>query len=368
MTDPRPAPLVPPDVDLRDFPRMGLDVARLRGSELVVDQPPEICWAALMLWCAAWHEVPAGSVPNNERWLADKAGYVSRGQIDLSWGQIREGVLRGFVECSDGRLYHTVTCEIALDAWASKQRQRWISECARIRKHNQRHGTSVVALDFEHWLAQGCPAGEALPIPDAVPLQSQGQPAPGHAPVPRDKHSKRREEKGILSISPTTVGESTSGDPRPDPDLLGDAPPAPKPRRRAAGGAGPAGAPAAPAPAPVVKPADVGDEVWTAWLDLRRKKRAPVTGVVLDGALKEAAAANLSLDAFLRIWCYRGTQGLLAEWIKPQDRQLVAGAARDRVGSQLRTASLMVNPPGAAGSKPAAPAQEVIDVTARRVG
>lgn len=118
----------------------------------------------------------------------------------------------------------------------------------------------------------------------------------------------------------------------------------------------------------MVKPADVGDEVWTAWLDLRRKKRAPVTGVVLDGALKEAAAANLSLDAFLRIWCYRGTQGLLAEWIKPQDRQLVAGAARDRVGSQLRTASLMVNPPGAAGSKPAAPAQEVIDVTARRVG
>lgn len=84
--------------------------------------------------------------------------------------------------------------------------------------------------------------------------------------------------------------------------------------------------------------------------------------------MKEAAAAQLSLEDFLRVWCYRGTQGLLAEWIKPQDRQLVARAAQDRVGSQLRTASLMVNPPGAAGPKPAGPAQEVIDVSARRVG
>lgn len=105
-----------------------------------------------------------------------------------------------------------------------------------------------------------------------------------------------------------------------------------------------------------------------AWLDLRRKKRAPVSGIVLQGAVKEAALAQLSLEDFLRVWCYRGTQGLQADWIKPQDRQLVARAAQDRVGSQLRTASLMVNPPGAPARSPAAPAQEVIDVTARRVG
>lgn len=355
MTDPRPAPLVPPEVDLRDFPRMGLDVARLKGSELVVNETPEVCWAALMLWCAAWHEVPAGSVPNNERWLADKAGYLSRGQIELSWGQIREGVLRGFVECSDGRLYHKVTCEVVLDAWASKQRQRWISECARIRKHNQRHGMSVVALDFEHWLAQGCPVGEALPLPDAVPPLSHGHPPPGHTVVPREKHSKRREEKGILSISPTTVGESTSGDPRPDPDLLGDAAPARKARKRAS------------ADEELERPADVAADVWSAWLDLRRKKRAPVSAVVLEQAVREAAAAKLSLEDFLRVWCFRGTQGLMADWIKPADRQAVARASQDRVGTQLRTAGLMVNPPGSPARTPAAPASEVIDVTARRV-
>lgn len=360
MTDPRPAPLVPPEVDLRDFPGMMLDVGRLRSSELVVNEPPEICWAALRLWCAAWHEIPAGSVPNNDRWLANAAGYLSRGQIDPHWDNVRTGALRGFVECSDGRLYHSVTSEKAREAWALKQRQRWISECARVKKHNQRHGMSVATLDFEQWLSLGCPTGQPLPYPDAGPpavaVLSSGQLPDASDSVPGDNHSKRREEKGRESISPTNVGESTSGDPRPDPDLLGDVAAQPKARKRAAA---PAGQPD--------RPADVADEVWTAWLDLRRKKRAPVSGVVLEQAAREAALAKLSLEDFLRVWCFRGTQGLMADWIRPADRQAIARGAQDRVGTQLRTAGLMVNPPAAPERTPAAPASEVIDVTARRV-
>jgi hypothetical protein len=361
MTDPRPAPLVPPEVDLRDFPRMGLDVARLKGSELVVNETPEVCWAALMLWCAAWHEVPAGSVPNNERWLADKAGYLSRGQIDLSWGQIRPGVMRGFIECSDGRLYHKVTCEVALDAWSSKLRQRWISECARVRKHNQRHGTSVTTLDFDDWLRAGCPIGAALPVRSDDTQQSQGQVTGGHAAVPRETASKRREEKGILSISPTTVGEtreSASPPAPPPPEGSTEAPAASTPARKRA-----AAAPALPCPA------DVPEDVWAAWLELRRKKRAPVSDVVLQQARKEAGLAKLSLEQFLRVWCFRGSQGLHADWITPQDRQRFGSTpASDRVGRQLRTAALMVNPPEAPGArKPAEPVQEVIDVTPQRI-
>lgn len=357
MTDPRPAPLVPPEVDLRDFPRMGLDVARLRGSELVVDQPPEICWAALMLWCAAWHEVPAGSVPNNEKWLADKAGYVSRGKIDLSWGQVRDSILRGFVECSDGRLYHAVTCEIALDAWSSKLRQRWVSECARVRKHNQRHGTSVTTLDFDQWISAGMPVGGPLPVPQDTGTVSQGQSPSRHAAVPRETASKRREEKGILSISPTDVGESTPSSSTPE-SPPAQAPAAPTPARKRA-----AAAPALPGPE------DVAGDVWAAWLDLRRKKRAPVSDVVLQQARKEASLAKLSLEAFLRIWCFRGSQGLHADWITPQDRQRFGSSpASDRVGRQLQTAALMVNPPESPGNrKPAEPVQEVIDVSTRRI-
>ena len=40
MSDGRPEPLVPADVDLRDFPFMPLDVLRLRDSELTMTAIP----------------------------------------------------------------------------------------------------------------------------------------------------------------------------------------------------------------------------------------------------------------------------------------------------------------------------------------
>lgn len=69
------------------------------------------------------------------------------------------------------------------------------------------------------------------------------------------------------------------------------------------------------------RPDDVAEQVWADWLDLRRKKRAPVTATVLEGARAEAGKAGISFDAFLRIWCVRGSQGLQAEWIKPAEIQ-----------------------------------------------
>lgn len=342
MTDPRPAPLVPAEVDLRDFGFMPVDVARVRDSGLAAEQTPAECWAAFLLWCASWHQVPAGSIPDSEIWQASQCGYAARGKIDDEWLVVRDGARRGYVTCNDGRLYHPVVCEKAREAWQSKV---------------ARHARTAAATAARQARKQAEEEAETQQRRGSRSSRSTSQKSTRERNVHQGTGTGTG--TGILSISPTSVGESTPVDPRPDPDLLGDAPAEAKPRKRAA---------RASAAGPPERPADVSEEVWTAWLDLRRKKRAPVTGVVLDGALKEAAAANLSLDAFLRIWCYRGTQGLLAEWIKPQDRQLVSGAARDRVGSQLRTASLMVNPPGAAGSKPAAPAQEVIDVTARRVG
>jgi len=90
--------------------------------------------------------------------------------------------------------------------------------------------------------------------------------------------------------------------------------------------------------------------------------------VVLQQARKEAALAKLSLEAFLRIWCFRGSQGLHADWITPQDRQRFGSSgAYDRVGAQLEVAGLMVNPPREAARKPADPVQEVIDVSSRRI-
>jgi hypothetical protein len=64
----------------------------------------------------------------------------------------------------------------------------------------------------------------------------------------------------------------------------------------------------------------VDPQVWDDWLALRKAKRAPVTQTVIDGATTEAQKAGMSLESFLRIWCRRGSQGLEAAWLKPEEK------------------------------------------------
>ena len=111
-------PLVSADVDLRDFGFMPLDVLRLRDSDLAALSSGEEFKAAVMLWCVAWHQVPAASLPDDDRLLARFSG------AGAAWKRIREGALRGFVRCNDGRLYHAVIAEKARESWEKKMAQR----------------------------------------------------------------------------------------------------------------------------------------------------------------------------------------------------------------------------------------------------
>ncbi len=119
MTD-LPQPLTPPDCDLTGYRFMPLDVVRLKGSELASSYTPDECWAAMLLWCASWQHVPAGAIPDNDKWIADQAGYSQRGRIDRAWKTVREGALHGWIKCSDGLLYHPVVAEKALEGWIGK--------------------------------------------------------------------------------------------------------------------------------------------------------------------------------------------------------------------------------------------------------
>lgn len=67
-------------------------------------------------------------------------------------------------------------------------------------------------------------------------------------------------------------------------------------------------------------PDDVDPQTWSDWLSLRKAKKAPVTETVLDQARREARKANLTLTKFLQVWCARGSQGLQADWLKPNER------------------------------------------------
>lgn len=79
----------------------------------------------------------------------------------------------------------------------------------------------------------------------------------------------------------------------------------------------------------VACPPDVGLQEWTDWLALRKAKKAPVTETVVKTARKEAEKAGISFNAFLAIWCARGSQGLQADWLKPNERQTFAQQAAD---------------------------------------
>ena len=116
-----PEPLVPADTDLRDFQYMPLDVVRLVDSDLAALATGDEFRCAVILWCKAWHQVPASSLPNDDRLLAHLAGF---GRDLKSWRAVRDMALRGFVECDDERLYHPVIAEKALEAAEAKRRQR----------------------------------------------------------------------------------------------------------------------------------------------------------------------------------------------------------------------------------------------------
>lgn len=108
-----PTPLVPADVDLRNFPDMWFDVDRLLESETWVMGTGDERAAAFTLWAKSWHQVPAGSLPSDPRMLEHLS-------MSKRWKACSKHALRGWVTCSDGRLYHPVVCERALEAWVEK--------------------------------------------------------------------------------------------------------------------------------------------------------------------------------------------------------------------------------------------------------
>lgn len=163
-----PEPLTPADCDLQDFPFMPLHVARLRDSDLASEAHPEACWYAVLLWAASWHQLPAASLPDNDVVLARLCGL---GRDVRTFAEHRAEALRGFVLCSDGRLYHPVVAEQARSAWDSKRQQRWRTECARLKKANQRDGGARPLPTYEQFIGTdvGRPEGQAAPGPAIVP-------------------------------------------------------------------------------------------------------------------------------------------------------------------------------------------------------
>lgn len=169
--------MTPPDCDLQDFPFMPLHVARLRDSDLAATADPEACWYAVLLWAASWHQIPAASLPDDDAVLARLCGL---GRDLRTFRKHKLASLHGFEKGSDGRLYHPVVAEQAIIAWESKLQQRWRTECARIKKHNQRHGTAISSPTFEEFTASGL---SSVPLPVPRDKEGTGSECPSGKPL-----------------------------------------------------------------------------------------------------------------------------------------------------------------------------------------
>jgi len=108
-----PEPLTPADCDLREYPFMPLEVKRLLTSETWILGTGDERAAAIALWLESWHQIPAASLPDNDRMLA----HLSQCK---NWKKVKPHALRGWVKCGDGRIYHATVAEKALEGWIGK--------------------------------------------------------------------------------------------------------------------------------------------------------------------------------------------------------------------------------------------------------
>lgn len=197
-----PTPPVPANLDLTDFPYMELDVRRLRDSKFSSTPNAEAFRAGVLLWCAAWHQVPASSLPDDDVELASLAGYGRMSFSVREWRKVRADALTGFVKCSDGRLYHTVIAEKALAAAASKEKFAYARYLDRLRKENkarERDGKKPFGVpSVEQWKSGAYPHG----IPPEEATISGGNPS--------ENALNRTEQEQEQNLS--TVPNGTGGD------------------------------------------------------------------------------------------------------------------------------------------------------------
>lgn len=182
-----PDPLVPPHVDLRDLDGFMLNTERLLASELIAIGSGDEIRAALILWARSWKQLPAASLPDDDRVLAGFA-MVS----PAKWKRIRSGALHGFTPCSDGRLYHRVLAKEALSAWERKRvyTEKRNKDADRLKRWRERSGnepetpaetryeTRFVAEIQGQGQGQGQVERKEPPPPSGVAPQTNGRAKP----------------------------------------------------------------------------------------------------------------------------------------------------------------------------------------------
>lgn len=68
----------------------------------------------------------------------------------------------------------------------------------------------------------------------------------------------------------------------------------------------------------VATPVGVSESVWNDFVALRKSKKAPLTNTALEGLMREATKAKMTLEQVLSTCCERGWGGFKADWMVGQ--------------------------------------------------
>lgn len=207
-------PLVPAFVDLRDFPFMPMEFGRLFASDTWTLSNDAEKVAAITLWGKSWSQVPAGSLPDDDRLLAAHSGAGPR------WKRVKDMALRGWRKGGDGRLYHPVVCEKALEAWLEKLSQRLSSGAGNAKRWGIEFDPTEIEVhitDARGMLAALNPQSKALSKrkPPGVPSGPKKPPAGNPKPVPsgipsgsQETGTGNKDQKPEIGNSPADCGTS----------------------------------------------------------------------------------------------------------------------------------------------------------------
>jgi hypothetical protein len=164
---------------------MPVDVAKVIAFAKTVT--PEAFCAAMVLRCQAWHQVPAGSLPDDD----DHHVAAMAGLADDAWAPLRAQALTGFTLHSDGRLYHPGIAAKAITVLAenAKREQRKADDRRRAKLHYDRKTgkappkshteTSRDVGDRQHDATSAAPVPSPPPSPPAPSRSNEPAPSCG---------------------------------------------------------------------------------------------------------------------------------------------------------------------------------------------
>ena len=136
-----PEPMTPADCNLRGLPFMPLQVVQLLDSDLFIKSTGDEFKAAVARWCKSWNQIPGGSLPDDDQILEALS-------CSKAWKKVKPMAMRGWVKCSDGRLYHPVVAQNAMQAWGGREDHREVTENKKSRQQRWRERVREISAQL----------------------------------------------------------------------------------------------------------------------------------------------------------------------------------------------------------------------------